>query len=353
MKLDQLQRDLAQYDGPPIHLMEVCGTHTASLFRNGIGSILSPKIKLISGPGCPVCVTPTSYIDRCILLATKEQTTLYSFGDMLRVPGSLGSLSQKKAEGYNIELMHSPLQLIKRAICEQNQLFIVAAVGFETTAPLYALLMQEVLKLGLTNVRFLTSIKRMIPALEWICKQEPRIDGFISPGHVSAIIGSHAYQSLAQKYQKPFVIAGFEGEHLLIALHNLVEQILAGTYQVANQYPEVVKEYGNQKAMDLIHLYFETGPAVWRGLGGLPNSAYYLKREFSSYDIGSRWGLEDSKSNPSCRCDEIIIGRLTPAQCPLLGNPCSPSTPIGPCMVSSEGTCGLWYRHHVMGGEQH
>lgn len=353
MSLEQIKRVLAEYDGPSIKLMEVCGTHTSSLFRNGIGSMLSPKIHLISGPGCPVCVTPTAYIDRCILLARKEHTTLYSFGDMMRVPGSLGTLSQKKAEGYDIELMHSPLQLIKRASCEQNQLFIVAAVGFETTAPLYALLLQDALRLDLSNLRFLTSMKCMIPALEWICKDEPEIDGFIGPGHVSAIIGSHPYQSLAQKYQRPFVIAGFEGEHLLLALHDLVGQILAGTYQVTNQYPEVVKEYGNQKAMNLLNTYFETGPTVWRGLGELPNSAYYLKGEFSSYDVGSRWGLEDSKSNPKCRCDEVIVGRLSPEQCPLLGNLCSPSTPIGPCMVSSEGTCGIWYRYHKMGGERY
>ena len=334
---------LKAYDGPPIKLMEVCGTHTSSIFKNGIRSLISPKITLISGPGCPVCVTPTAYIDQCIRYAMKENHVLLTFGDMMKVPGTEGSLSDMKGKGAKVELMYSPFEAVEKAERHPDITWVVAAVGFETTAPSYALMMQQAVEKGIRNIRLVTALKTVIPALRWICENQMDIDGFICPGHVSVIIGSKPYEALAREYKKPFVIAGFEAEHILAVIYDLVRQIEKKEAKVKNLYTNAVHTAGNQKALDVLETYFEPGPAMWRGLGMIENSGLYLKD--SSYDGGSRGLVQDMKLTEGCRCGDVIVGRINPDQCPMFKTQCSPMNPFGPCMVSAEGACGIWYRN--------
>jgi len=365
MEISQVINYLKEYNGPEIKLMEVCGTHTASIFKSGIRSLISPEIKLISGPGCPVCVTPTSYIDKCIDYAMMENHVLVTFGDMIKVPGERASLSSVKGEGAKVEIMYSPFEVIDKATTNPNITYVIAAVGFETTAPVYALVIEEAIGKKIKNIKLLTSLKTVIPALEWICENEEGIDGFICPGHVSVIIGSEAYAELAKKYKKPFSVAGFEPEHILAAIYDLVRQIEAagsenkhekentvnrfGTEDkistVHNLYKNAVKTEGNQKAIGVLNKYFDAGPAMWRGLGIIEGSGLYLKAKYEEFDGGSA-GLDLDKELPEgCCCGQVIVGRLNPNECPLFGKACNPTNPYGPCMVSSEGACGIWYRN--------
>ncbi len=346
MDIKQIIDYLQSYDGRPVKLMEVCGTHTAAIFKNGIRSLISDKIKLISGPGCPVCVTPTAYIDKCIEYASKENYVLLTFGDMMKVPGSKGSLSEEKGNGsVNIDIMYSPFEALEKAAENPNITYVVAAVGFETTAPAYAMLVKAAKKKGISNIKLVTALKTAIPALEWICENQEDVDGFICPGHVSVITGSNVYVPLAEKYKKPFVVAGFEAEHVLAAIYRIMKQLESGANAAENLYKNAVKEDGNTKAIDVMNAVFEEGPAMWRGLGVIENSGLYLNDEFSGYDGGSRALYEDMELPAECRCGDVIVGRINPDQCPMFGRKCSPMDPFGPCMVSSEGSCGIWYRN--------
>lgn len=337
---------LQKYDGRELKIMEVCGTHTASIFKNGIRSLISPKIKLISGPGCPVCVTPTAYIDRCIAYANQENHVLLTFGDMMKVPGTAGSLSENKGTGRaDIQIMYSPFEALEKASQNRDITYVVAAVGFETTAPAYALMIQEAEKRGIRNIKLVTALKTALPALQWICENQEAVDGFICPGHVSVITGSHAYDGLAARYEKPFVVAGFEAEHILAALYRIVKQIEGGQGHTENLYKNAVKEGGNRKAADAIEAVFEPGTAMWRGLGMIEASGLYLRKSYASYDGGSRELYEDMELPQECRCSDVIVGRINPDQCPMFGGGCDPLAPFGPCMVSAEGACGIWYRN--------
>lgn len=348
MKIEEVTGYLKEYDGRELRLMEVCGTHTASIFKSGIRSLISPKIKLIAGPGCPVCVTPAAYIDKCIEYAMKENHVLVTFGDMMKVPGTKGSLSQMKGEGAKVELMYSPMEVVSKAESNPHLTYIIAGVGFETTAPAFALTLEEAKAKNITNLKILTALRRVMPALEWICQNEEGIDGFICPGHVSVIIGSDAYGELAATYDRPFVVAGFEGEHILVGVYDILKQLETrdkGSFQVHNLYTNAVKPGGNQKAMDTIDRYFEPGHAVWRGLGSIEDSGLYLKPEFQAYEAGSRGLDEDIELPDACRCAEVIVGRINPNECSMFGKTCTPVDPFGPCMVSAEGACGIWYRN--------
>lgn len=348
MNAEQLIKELKEYDGPSISLMEVCGTHTASIFKSGVRSLISPKIRLISGPGCPVCVTPAAYIDRCIEYSMKENHILVTFGDMMKVPGRKGSLSQAKGEGARVELMYSPIEIVERAKQNPDTTYVIAGVGFETTVPAYALTIEEAERQGVKNIRLLTALKTVMPALQWICENEGGIDGFLCPGHVSVIIGSSAYEELAVRYKKPFVVAGFEPEHILAGIYDIVKQLAAEKKTekpVHNLYKNVVRTEGNRKAQDIIGRYFEPGTAMWRGLGMIPDSGLYLRPEFEVYDAGSKGLDQDIQLPEACRCGDVIIGRINPNECPMFGKACNPMNPYGPCMVSSEGACGIWYRN--------
>ncbi|MEG0830281.1 MAG: hydrogenase formation protein HypD [Anaerovoracaceae bacterium] len=343
MEISKVIEYLKAYNGPEIKLMEVCGTHTASIFNNGIRSLISPKIKLISGPGCPVCVTPTAYIDKCIEYACKENHILLTFGDMMKVPGTHGSLSQSKGRGAKVELMYSPFEAVEKAKANPNITYVVAAVGFETTAPAYPLMIKDAKKQGVKNLRLVTALKTLIPALTWICENQQDIDGFICPGHISVIIGSEIFKPLAEKYHKPFVVAGFEGEHILAVIYDLLCQIQSGKAEVKNLYKSAVKDGGNKKALDVIDKAFVQGPAMWRGLGIIPDSGLYLAD--AAYDVGSKGLDEDMELPEKCCCASVIVGKMTPDQCPMFAKGCTPTNPFGPCMVSSEGACGIWFKN--------
>ncbi|MDD4565450.1 MAG: hydrogenase formation protein HypD [Eubacteriales bacterium] len=348
MNIERMIQELKEYEGPELKIMEVCGTHTASIFKSGIRSLISPKLRLISGPGCPVCVTPSSYIDRCIDYAMKDHHVLVTFGDMMKVPGMHGSLSQIKGDGGSVELMYSPLEVTEKARQNPDITYVIAGVGFETTAPSYALTIEEAVREGIRNIRILTALKTVIPALEWICENEDGIGGFLCPGHVSVIIGSAAYGELLHKYNKPFVVAGFEPEHILAAIYDIVRQLRNIKQQdssVHNLYKNAVRTEGNQKAQKIINHYFEHGDTMWRGLGMIPDSGLYLKREYADYDGGSKGLDQDVQLPRTCRCSDVIIGRANPDECKMFGKTCNPMSPYGPCMVSSEGACGIWYRN--------
>lgn len=345
MEIQKVVEYLQSYDGRPLKLMEVCGTHTSSIFKNGIRSLISPKIKLISGPGCPVCVTPAAYIDKCLEYAKKDNCVVLTFGDMIKVPGRNGSFAESKGDGVNVEVMYSPFEAVEKAENNPETTYVVAAVGFETTAPAYALMLEEAHRRDIKNIKLVTALKTVIPALEWICENQQDIDGFICPGHVSVIIGSDAYRGLVGRYHKPFVVAGFEGEHILAVIYDIVRQIEAGESQVRNYYTNAVKPEGNLKALEVIDKYFEAGSAVWRGLGPIADSGIYLRKEYRNYDGGS-FGLDEDIELPkACRCGDVIVGRINPDECPMFGKSCNPLEPYGPCMVSAEGACGIWYRN--------
>ncbi|MDR1795879.1 MAG: hydrogenase formation protein HypD [Clostridiales Family XIII bacterium] len=365
---------LRGYDGPPLKIMEVCGTHTAAIMKSGIRSFLPPGIRLVSGPGCPVCVTPTSYIDACLRVAGTPgggaQACLASFGDMLKVPGSAGTtLSDALGAGANVRMVYAPFDVLPLAEENPGTEYVVAAVGFETTAPAYALLMEEADERGLSNIRLLPALKSALSAIDYICAIGEDVDAFLCPGHVSVITGSRAYEPLAEKYGKPFVVAGFEARHILEAVHRCAIDALAIRNEgrpgaVTNLYPEAVSEEGNPKALALIEQWFEKEDTPWRGLGTIPASGYALKQErrrFSFGAVGNASGEPPSGSHdpqdltdlqasqdslpPGCRCGEVILGRIDPDACPLFGASCTPAHAVGPCMVSSEGACGIWFKH--------
>ena len=365
---------LQSYDGKPLRFMEVCGTHTAEIHRNGIPALLPPSIELVSGPGCPVCVTVSSYIDRLIELGTDPKNCIVTFGDMLRVPGSAISLSEARAQGCSVRMVYSPMDALKLAKADPDHGYIFAAVGFETTTPVYALLVQEALEQGVKNLRLLTSLKVMPPAIDWICAHNSsdacpareisvpvrggqsgemqesgwipafrgihgpeRIHGFLAPGHVSVITGSRIFEPLARKYGLPFVVAGFEGKEILAAIAALVK--LQGQGRVLNMYPSAVTEEGNTEARERVDRFFEPCDAAWRGIGVIAGSGRKLRKEYEAFDAGSAELMEDAGGNPACRCAQVLMGRIRPRECPLFGRVCTPQTPQGACMVSTEGSC--------------
>lgn len=370
---------LQSYDGPPLRFMEVCGTHTAEIHRNGIPALLPPSIELVSGPGCPVCVTVSAYIDRLIELGMNPENRIVTFGDMLRVPGSSMSLSEARAKGCSVRMAYSPMDALRLAKADPEHRYIFAAVGFETTTPVYALLVQEALEQGVTNLRLLTSLKVMPPAIDWICahnaegpapareerfgedqesagirlsseisapareqifresRESQRIHGFLAPGHVSVITGSRIFEPLARKYGLPFVVAGFEGKEILAAIAALVK--LQGQGRVLNMYPSAVTEEGNREAQERVTRFFEPCDAAWRGLGVIAGSGRKLRKEYEAFDAGSVALMEDAGGNPACRCAQVLMGRIRPRECPLFGKVCTPQTPQGACMVSTEGSC--------------
>jgi hydrogenase expression/formation protein HypD len=327
--------------------MEVCGTHTAAIAQSGLRSLLPPQIRLVSGPGCPVCVTPSAYIDQLCDLAQQPGHLVLCFGDLIRVPGHRGSLGQAMARGGQVRMIYSPLDALEICRTHPEQTIVLAAVGFETTAPSYALLVKRALQASIGNLRLLTALRRMPPALDLLCSPESGIDGFLAPGHVSAIIGSRAYESYALTYCKPFVVAGFKAEDVLGAIARLVQlcrREMPARGVVENAYPAIVRPDGNQKAQAVLTEVFEYESAAWRGLGVLPESGYRLRGPYAAFDAGPAAAIEDEEL-PGCRCGELMLGKLEPEDCPLFGRTCRPENPVGPCMVSTEGACGIHFRY--------
>jgi len=293
--------------------MEVCGTHTVSLFRTGVKSLLPEKIKLISGPGCPVCVTSQGYLDVACELADMPDMTIATYGDMIRVPGSTGSLAQRRGQGAEVALVYSTRDAVRLAVENPQRKIVFLAVGFETTTPATA----------------------------------AAIIGFLCPGHVSVIIGSGAYRPIAEKFHKPCVVAGFEPAGMLNAILHICQQVAAGQALVENVYSTVVTEEGNSTARALTEKVFQPGPALWRAMGELPGSGLDLRDEYKSFDALEHFGLTigEDVCPPGCLCGEVIQGKTSPDKCSLFGKACTTINPIGPCMVSSEGTCAAWYKY--------
>ena len=335
-KIREIARFLKNYDGERVTLMEVCGTHTAAIVENGIESMLSDKIRLITGPGCPVCVTVASYIDKLCELSMQPNTCVCSFGDMIRVKGSKTSLDDAKANGGRAIMVYSPLDLIEIAKKDTDTTFIFAAVGFETTTPLYAVLLDEIIKQDIKNIKILSALKTMPKVIDVVLSAENNITGMIAPGHVSVITGSDVFTPFAEKYAIPFVVAGFEGEQLLAAIWALIKLKDKGV--VKNLYTEAVTKERNEKSYSLTEKYFEPCPAAWRGLGVIEGSGMRLKDEYSRFDAGSDNLYEDFMPK-GCSCAEVITGLKRPEECPLFGKVCTPLSPVGACMVSHEGSC--------------
>ncbi|WP_026835348.1 hydrogenase formation protein HypD [Eubacterium xylanophilum] len=347
MEISDIVEKLRNYDGPEIRLMEICGSHTAAIAKYGIRSILSDKIKLISGPGCPVCVTPSSYVDRLIEIASKEGNKVASFGDLLRVPGSRSTLREAQGQGAGVEMVYSPLDVIGLAEKEPETCFTFAAIGFETTAPVFALLMDEITKKNIKNIRLLTAIKTMPRVIEWLIDNGAKIDGFIAPGHVCAVTGSEIFEPIAKKHEIPFAVSGFSDKELVIAIYGLLEMVKEKNYSVNNYYTSVVEHGKNAIADQMINKYFEPCDAVWRGMGCVQGSGLVLRDEYREYDMGSLELVEDNKMNAHCKCGEILMGLLESGDCPLFGKACTPQNPQGACMVSLEGSC----YHKYLSGE--
>ncbi|MCR4568704.1 MAG: hydrogenase formation protein HypD [Pseudobutyrivibrio sp.] len=339
MEIEQLVDYLKNYSGPKIRLMEVCGSHTHAIAKHGIRGILSPQIELLSGPGCPVCVTPTAYIDRLIELCLQDNTTVVTFGDLLRVPGSKESLSEAKGRGGSVEMVYSPMDVLGLAGNHPDSQYVFAAVGFETTAPVYTLLLDNIIQNDIQNIKLLTALKTMPGAISYLCDNGALIDGFIAPGHVSAVTGSDYFNNLAAKYHIPFAVSGFGAKELVIAIYGLIKMIEAKEATVKNFYTSVVESQKNDKIESQLNKYFEQADVVWRGMGAIPNSGLLLKKDYARYDAGSTGLDDDNKKNKACRCGEILMGKAKPSDCPLFGKVCTPMSPEGACMVSEEGSC--------------
>lgn len=349
--ITKIKEWLAAYDGPDISIMEVCGSHTAAISKYGISGLLSPKLHLISGPGCPVCVTPTAYIDRLIALSLEDDTYVVTFGDLLRVPGSERSLSDAKSDGAKVTMVYSPMEILSLAQAHPDRNYVFAAVGFETTAPVYALLLSQLIEENIENVRLLTALKTMPQVIAWLCEAGSGIDGFLAPGHVSAVTGSKLFEPLARRYGVPFGVAGFGDQELLLAVYGTFRAAVrckteGAPAEVKNYYPSVVTYEGNETAKRLVDQYFQPADAVWRGMGNIPDSGRLLREEYMGFDAGSASLSEDHKKNQACRCDQVLMGRLLPGDCPLFGTVCTPLNPQGACMVSEEGSCHQYLMHH-------
>ncbi|MCL5674623.1 MAG: hydrogenase formation protein HypD [Candidatus Omnitrophica bacterium] len=332
-----------------VSIMEVCGTHTVAIFRSGIRYGLPKNINLVSGPGCPVCVTPTVEIEKAIGLACKKNVTLFCFGDMVKVPGINETLETAKAKmGANVKIMYSPMEALDYAESNKKEVVVLLGVGFETTIPLFCSVITRAKNNKVKNLFLLSAFKLVPPALDALCSsKELKIDGFILPGHVSAIIGEEAYVPFMEKYRIPAVITGFEPVDILEGIYLLAGMISSGERLLKNQYKRVVSFEGNQKAQALINSVFRPCDSEWRGLGTIKNSGLSLSDDFKAFDAEALidFDVPDVKDPKGCLCGDIIKGVRKPIECKLYKKVCTPESPVGPCMVSSEGTCAAYYKY--------
>jgi hydrogenase expression/formation protein HypD len=332
-----------------IRLMEVCGTHTMAIFRNGIRNLIPGTISLLSGPGCPVCVTAQNEIDTFIEISRVPDTIITTFGDLMRVPGTSSSLQKERAKGKDIRMVYSTFDAIEIARKNPDKRVVFLGVGFETTAPTVAASILSARDMKIDNY-FVYSAHKTVPQALFALMQteEIKIDGFILPGHVSVIIGEKAYIPFFEQFKMPCVVAGFEPSDILQAIRMLVEQIENKTPGLENAYTRAVSFEGNEKAVRIMNDVFEPADVAWRGIGIIPESGLKIRDEFSNYDAGKKFEIsyKDSKEPRGCACGEILTGIKTPVECPLYKKICTPVEPVGPCMVSSEGTCAAYYKYH-------
>jgi hydrogenase expression/formation protein HypD len=332
----------------PVVFMEVCGTHTMNAGRCGLPGLLPANVALRSGPGCPVCVTPSSEIDRMVHLASLPGVTLCTYGDMLRVPGDGISLEQARGRGAEVRIVYSPLEAVAWAEREPDRQVVLAAVGFETTAPATAATMLRAERRGVMNFSVLASHKRIVPAMGALLGQKDvALAGFLCPGHVSVIIGAEAYRPLVDRWRIPCVVAGFEPPHMMRALARLVELARDGEAALVNAYAEAVADRGNPAALAALEMVFEPIDVPWRGLGKISRSGLRIRSRFAAWDARRRFDLPAfaDREPVGCICGDVLAGRRTPRDCALFDRLCTPLNPVGPCMVSSEGTCHAWHRY--------
>lgn len=330
-------------------LMEVCGTHTVAIARNGIRDLMPEGLRLASGPGCPVCVTCNRDIDTVIALARIPNVTITTFGDMTRVPGSTSSLLAEQAAGRSVEIVYSPLDALAFAKAHPEREVVFVGVGFETTTPLVAMAIKRAKAMGLSNFTVFAAHKNMPGALELLVGDPTlELDALILPGHVSTIIGAEPYRFLAEKYGIPGVITGFEPVDVLQGIAMLVRQLHEGRAEVEIAYARGVMPEGNPVALAAIDEVFETCTATWRGLGDIPGSGYRIRDEFANFDAVRRFepDVEPTRDPKGCRCGDVLRARIAPNECPLFRTVCTPENPVGPCMVSSEGSCAAYYRYY-------
>ena len=342
----------------PVSLMEVCGTHTVAISRFGLRSLMPESLRLLSGPGCPVCVTPLAEIDRAIAIAREPGVILTTFGDMMRVPGTESSLEREKADGADVRIVYCPLDALEAAADEPGREVVFVGVGFETTSPTVAATIRAARERGIMNFSVLPFFKLVPPALEMLVRLPARsLDGFICPGHVSAIIGSDAYEPVASKHGVPCVVTGFEPLDILAGVVMLLEQVRdvragVGAARVEIEYGRAVTREGNHAAQELLADVFDVCDAEWREIGLIASSGYELVGEMRRCDARERFYVEiPERAGPSgCICGEIMLGAKTPLDCALFAERCTPRDPVGPCMVSTEGACAAFYKYERAGG---
>ncbi len=334
----------------PASIMEICGTHTVSIFRHGIRHALPGHIKLVSGPGCPVCVTDTREIDQAIKLARQKDTIVATFGDLMRVPGSESSLNAEKANSADVRMVYSTFDALQIARDNPSKTVAFLGVGFETTAPTVAAALQAAKQEGLKNFCVFSAHKLLPPAMDALLSSgDLKIDAFLCPGHVSVIIGTGSYEKKAQTYGTPCVVTGFEPVDILEGIWKIVRQIERGQANVEIQYSRAVDPQGNPKALELMGSVFHPVDAAWRGMGVIPRSGLGLNDEYRDFDATGRFDLTvpEPREPKGCACGDVIRGATTPAECALFRKVCTPRSPIGPCMVSSEGTCAAYYKYFI------
>lgn len=354
MNMSDTLKRLMDSIGRSVRLMEVCGTHTVAIFRQGIRNLLPEGIMLLSGPGCPVCVTAIKDVDAAIAISMQKGVILATFGDMMRVPGSKKSLFNAKAEGGDVRVVYSPLDALKIAEDNGDKKVVFFATGFETTSPSVAGTIIEAEEKGVGNFYIYSVHKTVPPALKALLDSgEVRVDGFILPGHVSTVIGSLPYGFIASDYRKPSVITGFDAGDILSGIQMILEQLASGRAEVEIQYKRVVRMEGNPKAVSVLNKCFEPDDAQWRGIGTIPMSGLRLREEFRHRDIRSVFALDvpDAEDRATaCSCGEVLKGVKVPTDCKLFGKACTPDRPVGPCMVSSEGSCAAYFKYKAIGG---
>ncbi|MGH8868585.1 MAG: hydrogenase formation protein HypD [Actinomycetes bacterium] len=333
--------------GRQYKFMEVCGGHTHTIYKHGIEDYLPESVQLVHGPGCPVCVIPMGRVDDAIAIAETDDVIMTSFGDMMRVPGGRGSFFDSKANGADIRMVYSPLDALKVARQNPDKQVVFMAIGFETTAPSSAMTVLRAAAEGLDNFSIFCNHVTIIPAIKAILDSpDLRLDGFIGPGHVSTVIGCRPYEFIARDHRKPLVVAGFEPLDVLESVYQLLLQLADGRSEVQNRYTRVVPWDGNRKALDVIGRVMELRPYFeWRGLGFISHSALQVREEYADYDTERRFAVPGVRvADPkACQCGEVLKGVLKPWECKVFGTACTPETPIGTCMVSSEGACAAYY----------
>jgi len=346
-KAQELMDSACRTLGRQINIMEVCGTHTVAIFRNGIRATLPQKLKLLSGPGCPVCVTDQGYIDVTMELADRDDCIIATYGDMLRVPGKDGSLETKHNKN-NVKIVLSSEDALELARKNPDKTVVFIAVGFETTTPATAVAVAEAYKENIKSFCILSGHKLVIPAMDALLSgMNNKIDAFLCPGHVSVIIGSDAYKPIVENYKRPCVVAGFEPMQIIEGIAEICQQLIDGRAEIGCLYDAVVSAEGNTTAQKIVDKYFEPVDGYWRGLGEIPQSTLKLKAQYAEFDAMERFSIKEMPTEEpgGCRCGEVLCGLIEPLECGLFGSKCTPDTPVGPCMVSTEGACAAWYKY--------